>query len=135
MKKKSNAGRPTVVTPEVLLKLEEAYLMDCTDLEACFYANISKTTLYVYQEKHPEFQERKEWLKQNNFIKARRTIANHLDDNYSSAVDYMSRKKKDEFAQRNELTGKEGAALIKIAPEEREVIEQALHGFINNGNS
>ena len=59
MAKKSNAGRKTVVTQEVLRKLEEAFAMDCTDLEACLFADISKTTLYKYQVEHPLFAERK----------------------------------------------------------------------------
>lgn len=135
MGKKSNAGRPTIVTSETLRKLEEAFVMDCTDLEACFLANISKSTLYDYQLLHPEFVERKEALKQSNFVKARKTIANHLDDNYGNAVDYMSRKKKDEFAQRNELTGKEGKDLIPIAQADKELSEQTLDGYLNQGHS
>ncbi len=57
------AGRPTVMTVETVNKLEEAFMLGCTDEEACFAANISKQTLYNYQDKNPEFIDRKETLK------------------------------------------------------------------------
>ncbi len=135
MGKKHPGGRPKIVDKEVLQKLEEAFLMDCTDLEACFLANISKSTLYNYQEEHPEFLERKEALKQNLFIKARRTFLQQMENSYGNSMDYMSRKKKDEFAQRNELTGKEGKDLIPIAQADKELSEQTLDGYLNQGHS
>jgi len=75
------AGRPTIFTPDVIQKLEEAFLLGCTDLEACFAADISKSSLYNYCNDNPEFLERKEALKQNPVHKARRVILNALDDN------------------------------------------------------
>jgi hypothetical protein len=47
MPKKSRAlvgGRPTVMTEEVMRKLEEAFSLDCTDEEACAYAGIGERT-------------------------------------------------------------------------------------------
>ncbi|HYW81837.1 MAG TPA: hypothetical protein VFB30_01185 [Spirochaetia bacterium] len=35
-------GRKTVMTPEVVRKLEEAFSMDCTDEEACAYAGVGE---------------------------------------------------------------------------------------------
>lgn len=132
---KNKGGRPTVVTQEVLRKLEEAFAMDCTDLEACLFADISKTTLYKYQDENPMFAERKAELKQTPFLIARRTIIGHLNDNYANAVDYMSRKKKDEFASRQEHTGPGGLNLFPIPPEDSQLSNEALHGLIGSGNS
>jgi hypothetical protein len=72
-------GRPTVMTPETLSKLEEAFLLGCTDLEACFAADIGETTLYRYIEANPEFRDRKEALKQNPVWKARGVIMDALE--------------------------------------------------------
>ena len=52
-------ARPTKMTGEAVSKLEKAFLMGCTDLEACVYAEISKHCLYRYEEKNPEFRDRK----------------------------------------------------------------------------
>ncbi len=94
-------GRPTKMTPEVIKKLEEAFALDCTDGEACFYADISTQTLYTYQNNVPEFLERKRELKERPFLKARQTIIKNLDQP-EHAKWYMERKKKSEFAQKLE---------------------------------
>ena len=86
------------MTPEVVNKLEEAFAMGCTDLEACLFADISKQTLYNYQDAHPGFVDRKEELKETPVLKARQTILNNLEDP-QNAKWYLERKKKDEFAQ------------------------------------
>ncbi len=48
-------ARPTSFTKETLQKLEEAFAMDCTDEEACFYANIAPASLYNYQKQNKGF--------------------------------------------------------------------------------
>jgi len=73
-------ARPTKFTPETIAKLEQAFLMGCTDLEACLYADVSKSALYNYQDANPEFVERKEILKENPVMKARKVLLNALDD-------------------------------------------------------
>jgi hypothetical protein len=67
-------GRPPVVTDEVLQKLKEAFLMGCTDQEACLYSGIAPRTLYYYQENNEDFLQQKELWKRNPFLKARLTI-------------------------------------------------------------
>jgi hypothetical protein len=110
----ADVGRPTVITGEVLRKLEEAFAMGCTDLEACLYADISKTALYEHQQRHPEFAERKEKLKETPILLARTTVIKNLR-NPQSAQWYLERKKKNEFAQRNEFTGPEGQPIPILA--------------------
>src|SRR6185369_3443807 len=107
-------GRPSVMTDEVLRKLDEAFAMGCTDLEACLYADISKTALYDYQQEHPEFAERKEKLKETPILLARTTVVRSLKQP-QAAQWYLERKKKNEFAQRNEFTGPDGAPIPILA--------------------
>lgn len=104
------AGRPTVMTDEVLRKLEEAFLLGCTDLEACLVADISKTALYEYQEKHPEFAERKEALKSNPVYKARKVIINALDEGDVLTANKVIERKEGTKAK-HELTGAGGKDL------------------------
>lgn len=110
---KVKMGRPTVVTPEVLRKLEEAFALGCTDLEACLYADIASSTFYDYQKAHPDFLDRKLELKETPVLKARTTVVNNLHDP-DLALKYLERKKKDEFGTKvtNEHVGKDGMELI-----------------------
>jgi hypothetical protein len=96
----NDVGRPPIITDQVILKLEEAFLMGCTDLEACLFAGISKTPFYTYQDEHPEFKERKELLKENPFIIARKAITDGLKDNEEFSLKYMKNKKNKEFNER-----------------------------------
>ena len=91
------------MTPETIYKLEQAFSMGCSDLEACLHANIGKTTLYNYQQENPEFVERKEQLKEKLVLKARSVIAESLNNkDENTAKWYLERKKKNEFSNRIE---------------------------------
>lgn len=127
---KKDEGRPTVMTPETIAKLEEVFAIGGSDEEAIFYAGITKTPFYAYQAEHPEFKERKEALKQKPFLKARQTIVKSLDDP-EYAFKYMERKKKSEFAQRTELTGAGGEGIVLMPSE---VIEKVTGYTPQNQN-
>lgn len=107
-------SRPTVMTPEVIAKLEEAFAWGCTDREACLWAEIAEPTLYLYQEKHPEFIDRKNSLKETPILLARKSVVTRLKQDSRLSMDYLSRKKKDEFSQRSEITGKDGQPVLPI---------------------
>lgn len=95
-------GRPTIMTENVIAKLEEAFAWGCTDIEACLWADIAPATLYKYQDKHPEFVERKESLKEKPVLLARKSVVTRLERDPRLSMDYLSRKKKDEFSQKSE---------------------------------
>lgn len=95
-------ARPTVKTLEVLSKLEEAFALGCTDLEASLYANIAPATLYNHQDKNPGFLERKEQLKMRPVLQARTTLVKSLEKDPVLALKYLERRKKDEFSPRHE---------------------------------
>lgn len=103
MTKESNTvGRPTIMTQEIIDKLEYVFSLGGTDKEACLYAGISHQTLYSYQDKYPEFVERKEALKENPVLKARETVVKALDDP-KDAQWFLERKRKSEFSVKQEL--------------------------------
>lgn len=104
---KYDTGRPTKLTPETIDKLRTAFLMGCSDLEACLYADISKTALYNYQTKNPDFVDQKEQWKEQLTLKARTVIANALNEkDRATAQWYLERKAKNEFSTKveNETT-------------------------------
>ena len=112
-KKKSNRGRPRILKQTLIQKLEYAFSIGCTDLEACLHAGISKSTLYNFQQSNPDFVERKLLLKENPFLQARETIFKNLKL-FQGAAWFMERKKKEEFSQRTELTGADGSPIQTI---------------------
>lgn len=111
MSLKDKYGRPTVMTNDVLRKLEEAFAMGCTDLEACLYANIGKSTLYDYQQLVPEFVERKEELKESLKLHAKANLSRSIkiDLDVDNSKWYLERKSKQEFSTKieNENTNRE----------------------------
>jgi len=105
-------ARPTVMTPEVIAKLEEAFAWGCSDIEACLWADIAPATLYQYQEKFPEFAERKARLKETPIMLSRKAVVNAIKKgDRVTALAYLDRKKKDEFSTRSEHTGADGKDL------------------------
>src|SRR3990167_2591130 len=104
-------ARPTIMTDELVQKLEYAFALGCTDEEACFYADISKQTLYNYQDKHPEFVDRKQALKTRPIFLARETLLRGIKEDPDLALKMLERKKKDEFSLRQEITGADGKDL------------------------
>lgn len=109
---RKKTGRPTVITEEVLRKLEGAFSMGCGDREACLLADISMTALYSYQERHPAFTERKALLKEKPILKARGTVLQALSIP-EHAEWFLERKAKHEFSTRSDvsLTGADGGPL------------------------
>lgn len=92
-------GRPSVMTSTVLRRLEQAFLIGCTDREAFNYAGISETTFYDYCKKHPDFAELKERLKEEPIYAARLNIVRALKNgSIADSWNYMRAKRKDEFA-------------------------------------
>ena len=91
-------GRPTVMTAETLRKLETAFLIGCTDREACFSAGIGRSTLADYERSHPEFSERKQALKSNPVFAARQTVLTAIQSgDAKTAMWLLERKRRKEF--------------------------------------
>ena len=128
----NSQGKFTKLTDDIVKKLEEIFLLDGTVEEACFFAGISKQTLYNWYKDNPKMQERMDALRNEPFLKARRTIVKNLE-NPQYAFEYMKRKKKDEFSERAELTGKEGKDLNPTT-EELAKTNNLLNEFLNSRN-
>lgn len=127
------AGRPPVIAGEILKKLEEVFSLGGTDKEACFYAGISIQTLYNYQIAHPGYVERKEALKEEPILLARRTVVKALKINPQSAAWYLERKAKKEFASRQEHTGADGEPLFD--DETKTKAKRTIGAFLDRGHS
>lgn len=135
--KKNLGGRPTVMTDAIVEKLEEAFSWGCTDEEACLYAGIHRTTLYNYIEIEPEFFDRKEELKKEVSLYAKRNIANAVK---KKRVAYLSQwhleRKDDEYKGKQivENINKNVNVDIPLTKTEEEQMKKALNLIgINDG--
>lgn len=138
-KDKLKVGRPTAMTPETINKLELAFSMGCGDLEACLYADIAPATLYDYQNKHPEFSDRKAMLKEKLILKARTVIANSLNEkDKDTAKWYLERKRKDEFSIKPEnevnikLKQTLGVKKVFVTKEDQAEVEEHIADVIGD---
>ncbi len=100
---KRKPGRPTVLTADVLQKLEDAFMNTLTDREACLYAGISESTLYNYQEANPDFIQRKEALKLTPNISAKNELVKGIKGNLMQARWWAEHKMPD-FRPKVEIT-------------------------------
>ena len=99
-------------TPEVLEKLRQAFAIDATIDEACFYAGIDQSTYHIWKKKEPKQFEQLEALRNTPILAARQTIATGIKSDPQLALKYLERKRKAEFSTRAEVTGKDGEAMM-----------------------
>ncbi len=102
----NKVGRPTVMTKEVIDKLEMLFAKGLSDREACLIADIHPSTLYDYCNDNPEFTERKELLKEQIKTKAKLNVADAINNNdVDLSKWYLERKSKDEFSTKQTIDG------------------------------
>lgn len=108
-------GRKESITPEKKDKLEEAFMLGCTDSEAMIHADVKSTAFYDYCNRHPNFAERKELLKEKPILKARVNIIKGLNAGDTELSKwYLEKKRKVEFSSRIENTGVDGQPISYI---------------------
>lgn len=119
-RKRHPGGRPRAVTEAVIQKLEAAFMMGCTDREACLAADIAPSTLYAYCEQNPAFSERKETLKENPVMLARSVVLEAIRDDrdVQAAQKVLDRKEGSKVA----VTGANGGPL-QIAEVKRTIVD------------
>lgn len=111
-KGKQPVGRPTKMTDVVIGKLEEAFALDATVGEACFFAGIHPDTYYEYLKANPEFTDRVKALRETPILAARRKVISGIKEDTKNAQWYLERKRKDEFSPRTELADPDGKGLF-----------------------
>jgi hypothetical protein len=84
-------------------KLEYAWALGCSDSEAASFAEVSKFSVCRYLKAHPALSQRKEMLLEMPNFKARKAVIESFEKNPALALQYLERKKKDEFAPKQEV--------------------------------
>lgn len=124
-KEKNTVGRPTIMTKDVVAKLEQGFKIGLNDTECCAYADISRDALYDYIKKHPEFGDKKDKWKQNPIAKAKHTIYKNLND-ARIAQWYLERKCKDEFSAQSKVELQGNALNIIVADKQHQQMLEDL---------
>ena len=124
-------GPPKKIQEEELRKLEDAFKIGCTDMQACQHAGIASSTFYDYQKAHPEFSEQKALWKQNPCLKAKYTVYQNLDDP-KIAMDYL-KARDDDFKPtvRQEISGGLSIQKVFVTKEELDEIDKQIDGLLN----
>ena len=87
------------LTPEAIQKLEQVYSLDASIGEICCYLDISDQTLTNWKKKNPKLFGKLEILRQRPVLKIRKKVIEHAEETYNNGMDYLTRKKKDEFGE------------------------------------
>lgn len=96
-------GRPTVMTPETLGKLEDGFSKGLSDREACLYAGIDPTTLYDYLQSHPEFSNRRDLLKENVRMQAKINIHTEVAAGDARTSQWYLERRDPEFREKQQI--------------------------------
>lgn len=122
------------MTPEVIEKLEKAFMHTYTDEEACLFAGINQDTLYAYQRRHPEFVKRKNLLKLTPNMHAKQELVTKIPGNLEQARWWAknSPTMRDEFGevtkmQHSGTIGEGNAEDDKILEHAEEELRQSMH--------
>lgn len=90
------------MTEETVGKLRQAFAIDATVEEACFYAGINKTTYYEWIKANVELSNELEGLRHTPVLTARQTVITALKTDPDMALKYLERKRKSEFSTKTE---------------------------------
>ena len=127
--------KPKRDDPAVLGKLEQAFALDCTIKEACYYAGIHPDTYFELVKDRPELADRFDALREKPVLLARQEVVNWLKGNPEFSLKYLERKRRKEFALRIEEETKETKEInlnINVKDMSVEELEKIRKDLLNN---
>jgi hypothetical protein len=108
----NTGGRPAELTedrgsrfaPQILCKLESAFLKGMNNRQACFLADISEATFYAVCKGNPGLLERFIDLQENVKVKAKEIIYEAIDKGDKAQANwYLERKSPEEFGNKQKI--------------------------------
>ena len=119
----------TKLKKSVIGKLAEAFAIDASVKEACYYAGIHKDTYYDWVKKYPTLADHFERLRERLPLKARQNIAGKIESGDSEISQwFLSHKKPDEFSSKVKVehSGQVDADITLVAHPEIEELRKQL---------
>jgi hypothetical protein len=93
---------PTKMTKEVIGILEDCFIANMNDTEACEIAGICHKTLDNYEAKHPEFLRKKKKLKQSVRMRARMNISKGINEGDKNDSKWFLERRDPDFKPKKE---------------------------------
>jgi hypothetical protein len=99
---------------EVITILEPFFKLGCSVAKACDYAGIPRTTVQTWIEDDEELRLKVTAWQNEISVQARRNWSDSIitKGNVTDSLTWLTRKEKEEFAERNELSGPNGDPLF-----------------------
>jgi hypothetical protein len=92
------SGRPTVITDEVVRKLEAAFRDGFSLSEACLVSGVSRTAYYERKAVDEVFANKMELANKYVTIRAKKVVVKAIDDgNFNAAKWWLEHRERDEF--------------------------------------
>jgi hypothetical protein len=92
------AGRPSVISEDIMRKLEAGLATGFSISAACHFAGISTSTFYEHKALNNEFRDRVRWAEEWATYKARQVVLKSIEDGcVDTAKWFLSKKARMEF--------------------------------------
>ena len=115
---------------EIIKSLEPYFKLGCNLKKACSYGKICYNTVYNWvKDDEALLIKIKAWQNEVN-VNAREVLAKAIKEGDKQvAFNWLSKKEKDEFSDRTELTGADGETLFMPSKEEQAKINESLKNY------
>jgi hypothetical protein len=107
-------GRKTKRTPEVEKIIIDALSIGLSIDDACAYARINQDTFHTWKKAFSDFSEsctRAEMLLIARSAARLSKEVNNQDGDWKSALEVLKRRRRNDWSERTEVTGKDGGAI------------------------
>ena len=133
-KKKNAGGRPSVMTKEVLEKLEWAFTIDATVEQACEYAGICPKTVYNYDAANPGFLQKIKGWQGRLGLRAKAVVATGIEQGDKNMAKWYLEKRDEDYKnqQKIELSGQVNNPFEGITTQDLLALRSELVGGHNN---
>lgn len=112
-------------SPELIQKLEDAFAIDATIPEACMYAGISVSTYHNWTKSDPKLLHRFTELRLKPVLAARQEVVKGIKGDKRFAMEYLVKKKPDEFGASVKVEGTIRHAVV-VLPARRVRTEEVI---------
>lgn len=121
------------MTPDTIRILTDAFTWGANNSEACLLANISEETFYAHLRNNPDFSDRINIAKNLPILNAKKTVHEAAKTDKQSAQWLLERRRKEEYAPRQELSGPEGLPLGYIHSGDLKQLNESDHDTKQHG--
>jgi len=119
--------------PDVITKLRQAFAIGCGIEEACFYAEIHRTTYWRWLKKYPELEYEFGEMQQRLGLKAKENVAARIEaGDVDKSIWYLERTQPKTYAetQKHEHSGE--VSIPQGYPEDEELKKEFRERFLQN---